>query len=108
MTKEEYSKIVFAVRNLHDTWFKRDKKWYGFDAPQLSERDLLIAKRVIQDTVKFIHFPPGSQFSNQQLREDLSQFLTWGDFVEPEKDGRVEAGINSGDAAELHRKVYGD
>ncbi len=88
MTKEEYSRIISTVRRLHDTWFQTEQYRSSSSAvislPKLSERDLLIAKRVIQNLVAFISFPVGSQFNNQQFRKDIEPYLTWDDFDEPE------------------------
>jgi len=87
MTKEEYSQIISTVRRLHDTWFQTEQ-YRSYDSavislPKLSERDLLIAKRVIQNLVAFISFPIGSQFNNQQFRRHIEPYLTWDDFDEP-------------------------
>ena len=84
MTKAEYSRLIYTVRRLHDTWFKREQSTYGFEQPPLSERDLLIAKRVIQNVVQFTRFPVGSQFNKQQFRKDIEPYITWDDFDEPE------------------------
>ena len=70
MTKGEYQRLVYGIRRARDIW-KNEGIHAEHRGYKLSDRDMLVAQRAIDDVVSCLHFPDHSKhYDVNKFRKD--------------------------------------
>ena len=72
MTADEYRKLVNGIKRARTIW-KNEGIHAEYRGYKLSDRDMLVAQRAIDDVVTCLHFSHSKHFDGNKFRADCKE-----------------------------------